>query len=113
MTDNEQILRTAIQNKQAVHAVYDGLERWLCPHMLGWKKGRLNVLCYQYAGDTSQGRVDTPAMPSDGPPHLWKCMVVGKLQRLTLVETAAWYTCQKHTQRSSCADQVLEEVARS
>ena len=113
MTHNEQLLRAAILNKQAVYAVYDGLERWLCPHMLGWKNGNLRVLCYQYAGATSQGPVATPPVPSDGPASLWKCMVVDKLVRLSLVETVAWYTCQKHTQRSSCADQVLAEVARS
>ncbi len=112
MTHNEQVLRAATLNKQAVYAVYDGLERWLCPHVLGWKKGRLNVLCYQYAGNTSQGRVETPTVPSDGPPNLWKCMVVDKLERLAPVETVAWYTCQKHTQRSSCADQVIAEVTR-
>lgn len=111
MTPNEQLLQLAIQNKSCVRGVYDGHERFFCPHVMGYKKGgKTNVLVYQYAGRTSKGAIATPAVPDNGPPDNWKCLHVSELTELSLVD-GPWYTCQKHTQRSSCVDQVTAEVA--
>ena len=110
MTRNEEILRIAIGAKQSVSAVYDGYPRFLCPHMLGQKAGKLNVLCYQFAGKGSKGEVTTPATPSDGPSELWRCMEVEKLKGLEILLEGPWYTCKKHTMSSSCADKILAEV---
>lgn len=104
------LLKQAILERRPVHAIYDGLERWLCPHRLGYKKGAENVLCYQYAGFTSTGQVDTPPVPGDGPSDLWKCMKVAGLSGLRLLDAGPWYTCQKHTQRATCVDQVIADV---
>ena len=68
------------------------------------------MLVYQYAGRSSKGPIATPPVPADGPSANWKCMLVSKLTDLSLVD-GEWYTCQKHTQRSSCVDQVIAEVS--
>ena len=36
-------------------AIYDGLPRLLCPHVLGRKSGRLRVLFYQFGGSSNSG----------------------------------------------------------
>jgi len=110
MTLNEELLKTAIQSKSCVRGVYDGYERFFCPHILGGKGGKTNVLVYQYAGNSSKGRIITPPVPNDGPSSNWKCMLVSNLSELSLVD-GPWYTCQKHTQRQSCVDQVIVEVS--
>jgi hypothetical protein len=111
MTANEQLLKDAIRNKSCVRGMYDGHERFFCPHVLGGKDGKVNVLIYQYAGRTSKGPIVTPPIPTDGPSSNWKCMLVSGLTELSLVE-GTWYTCQKHTQSQTCVDQVVAEVSR-
>jgi hypothetical protein len=42
------LIRTAILEKHALRVVYDGLERVLCPQMLGRNKNRqVRILCLQ------------------------------------------------------------------
>lgn len=110
MTRNEELIRLAIAEKRAIFAHYDGFPRYLCPHMIGQKLGKLNALCYQFAGRGSKGEIKTPSVPLDGPPELWRCMEVEKFQKLEVQEVGLWYTCRKHTETSTCADRILAEV---
>jgi hypothetical protein len=44
------LLRLAAARRQPVAAIYDGLPRLLCPHVLGKKSGRLHAFFYQFGG---------------------------------------------------------------
>ena len=107
----EQLIRDAIASKRPMYAVYDGCKRYFCPHVLGYKEHRLQVLVYLYAGESmSKGAIATPPDPSDGPPQNWRCLEVADLRDLAIIE-GPWYTCRRHTQPQTCADTVLAEVA--
>lgn len=109
MSPKVQLLKDAINSKSCVRGVYDGYERYFCPHVVGYKNGKVNVLVYQYAGNSSKGPIHTPPVPADGPSDNWKCLDVAGLSDLSVVE-GQWYTCRRHTQRQTCVDQILAEV---
>ena len=48
--DTYALLEQAILHREQVVAVYAGLERVFCPHALGTKGPRRQVLVYQFAG---------------------------------------------------------------
>src|ERR1019366_10527908 len=50
-----EVLRLAAARRQVVTAIYDGLPRLLCPHVLGRKSGRLHGLFYQFGGSSNSG----------------------------------------------------------
>jgi hypothetical protein len=113
MSTTEELLRQAVVEKRPVSAVYDSFPRLLCPHALGWKDGELRVLCYQYGGRSAFGTVEAPTDPDDGPPKLWRCMIVGRLDDVRLLDPGPWYTCRERTQSQSCIDTVSAEVPRT
>src|SRR5205809_549897 len=55
-----ELLHLAAARRQPVAAVYEGLPRLLCPHVLGRKSGRLHVFFYQFGGSSSSGLPITP-----------------------------------------------------
>jgi hypothetical protein len=112
MTQNEQLLRQAIAAKSPVKAKYQGYPREMCPHILGHKDGRLQVLVYQYAGQSSSRPIVTPTDPSNGPAANWRCIVVEELVDLEVLPPGPWYTCQRHSQPSTCVDTIVAEVPR-
>ena len=80
-------------------AVYDGLPRLLCPHVLGRKAGRLRVLCYQFGGNSNSGlAVASDAMGG------WRCLAVEKLSQVEL-RTGPWRT-EPRAERQTCIDEV-------
>lgn len=109
MTPNEQLLKTAIETKSCVRGIYEGRERYFCPHVLGKKGVTSNVLVYQYAGRTSKGPITTPPDPANGPSDNWRCLHVEQLSELSLVD-GPWYTCQKHTEPSTCVNTIIAQV---
>ena len=87
---------TAVANKQAIEATYQGRLRMFCPHRLGRnRQGRLRVLCYQYGGESRSG-----LKPADSPAN-WRCVVLEKLSRVRSVE-GAWRTAPNHSRPTSC-----------
>lgn len=100
------LIRNAIRAKQPIEATYDGYYRVLCPHVIGYKNGTVNLLAYQSGGDSSRGAVPT----GSGHAGNWRCMRVDALQGVTL-SSGAWATADNHSQRSSCVDQILEQVS--
>jgi len=57
-------IRAPIVHRRPIAALYRGRKRLLCPHLLGWnKQKRLQVLCYQYGGDSETGL--QPAAPPE------------------------------------------------
>jgi hypothetical protein len=98
-----ELLRFAATRRQPVAAIYDGLPRLLCPHVLGRKSGRLHALFYQFGGNSSSGLPVTPEGVGD-----WRCLAVEKLSHIRLREDA-WYSGSR-SRRHSCIDEVDFDV---
>jgi hypothetical protein len=81
------LLRTAASRRQPVAALYDGLPRLLCPHVLGRnKEGSLRAFCYQFGGSSGSGLRSGPEGLGE-----WRCLAVDKLSLVELA-TGAWRT---------------------
>ena len=93
------VLEQALTEKRPVRARYNGRERVLCPHALGWKHGRPKVLAYQSGGTTSRG-----ALPPG--PHAWRSMFIDEIEDLSVTE-GPWQTAPNFSHDSNCFD-VLE-----
>ena len=63
------------QEKQ-VTCVYDGYHRELCPLIRGHSKGEEKALVFQFAGETSKGK-----LPPGG---AWKCMFLASVREARL-----------------------------
>jgi hypothetical protein len=100
-----ELLKQAILQKKPVSAYYEGYYREMCPHALGTKDGEQRCFFYQYAGETSKGRV-IPNSPAN-----WRCMFVNKLSQVTILE-AEWCTSDNHSRDQTCIDFVDVEVSR-
>jgi hypothetical protein len=94
-----ELLRLAAARRQPVAAVYDGLLRLLCPHVLGRKSGRRHMFCYQFGGNSASGL----AMASDGMGG-WRCLAVEKLSQVKL-RAEAWHT-EPRSPRQTCIDEI-------
>src|SRR5262252_9693607 len=86
VSETYELLRLAAARRQPVTAIYDGLLRLLCPHVLGRKSGRLHVFCYQFGGSSSRGLPKVPYGVGE-----WRCLAVEKLSRVEL-RADAWHT---------------------
>ena len=94
-----ELLRLAAARKQPVSAVYDGLPRLLCPHVLGRKSGRPHVFCYQFGGSSNRGLPPGPHGAGD-----WRCLALEKLSRVEL-RADAWHT-EPRSRRQTCIDEI-------
>lgn len=102
MNTNE-ILVAAIRQQQNVSFSYQAHYRECSPHAIGHKKGKVNVLVYQFSGSTSKGPI-----VGDGPNN-WRCMDVNLIDNIRVIE-GAWHTFENHTRPSNCIDDMIEEV---
>src|ERR1700683_1506671 len=93
------LLRLAAARRQPVAAIYDGLLRLFCPHVLGRKSGRLHALCYQFGGRSNSGL----ATVSEGRGG-WRCLAVEKLSQIEL-RADAWHT-EPRSPRQTCIDEI-------
>ena len=98
-----ELLRIAATRKQPVAAIYDGLPRLLCPHVLGRKSGRLHALFYQFGGSSHRGLLRV----GDGAGG-WRCLRVEKLSQVEWV-AEAWHT-EPRSRRQTCIEEVEFEV---
>ena len=95
-----ELVRTAVVNKQPIRAVYKKHVRLLCPHRLGWnKEGKLQVLCYQYGGESGSG------LQRPGSPDNWRCVALEHLHNLELLNDK-WRTAENHSRSQTCIDRV-------
>ena len=101
-----ELLRTAIQQKKQILAVYQGLPREMCPHVLGYKDGTPRCLFYQFAGESSRG-----IFPLDHPNARmnWRCLFLSELENVTL-QDGPWFSISWHTKEQTCVDQVDTQV---
>jgi len=94
------LVRAAVVGKHAMRALYQGRERWLCPHRLGRNhQGQIRVLCYQYGGESGSG------LQPAGSPANWRCIALEKLSRVELVEDA-WHSAPNHSRPQTCVAEV-------
>ena len=102
MTDTYQKIKTAILEKQQIHAVYGGHFREMCPHILSHSKtGEPMVLFYQFAGSSSKGPLAEGA---------WRCMRVNGLSQIKSI-AGPWYTEETQgVRKSPCVHQVDVEI---
>ena len=98
------IIRSAIVAKQQVFATYHGYSRELCPHTIGTTTGVERVLCYQFGGNSSQGRI-VPDSPDN-----WRCMNIGEMVNITVAD-GPWHSVSPHTKPQSCIGVVDLEVS--
>lgn len=100
---NSQILESAIRKLSPVRCVYSGHVREMCPHVLGHKNGKLNVLSYQYGGSSSSGLVISQSYDN------WRCMDIDKIEGLELID-GEWQSFSPHSQPQTCVDEVIAKV---
>ena len=104
MSPEFRLLQQAIEEGRNVVATYNGYERFMTPHTLGWKRDREQCLLYQYAG-ASSSQSSFPANSSAN----WRCVRVDRLFNLRLAG-GELQTCTRHIQRQTCVDDVLCEI---
>ena len=98
--DIYRLVRTAVVSKRPLRAVYDGHDRWFCPHRLGRNhRGDIRVLCYQYAGQSDSG------LQAAGSPANWRCIALEKLSKVELLEDV-WHTAPNHSRPQTCVAEV-------
>jgi hypothetical protein len=97
-------VRSAIVHRRPIAALYRGRRRLLCPHLLGWNKHRrLQVLCYQYGGDSESGL--QPAGASDN----WRCLAIEKLSQVESLD-GPWQTAENYSRPQTCIEEVELDV---
>jgi hypothetical protein len=99
---NYALLRKAIEQRLQMHAVYDGLPREVCPHVLGLgADGSALALVYQFGGDTNGHE-----LAAAGSPENWRCFAVGGLSDIQLVE-GKWHSAYNYSvAHQSCVQQI-------
>ncbi len=99
-----QLIQDAITQKLIVVADFRGCHREMCPHTLGYKKGREKALFYQFAGGSRSGLGPT------GSDRNWRCVYLDELSDV-VTKPGSWHTASDHTRKQTCVDQVVAEVA--
>jgi hypothetical protein len=100
MSDVASIIRDAIVNRWQIVATYDRYVREMCPHVMGFKNGRRQVLFFQFAGGSTRG------LPPGGQ---WRCIPIDGLSSVTSRQ-GEWHTDPRHTKAQTCVDQIEVEV---
>ncbi len=99
MSDYE-LIRDAIRDKKQVVAIYGDREREMCPHAIGAKNGRAQVIVFQFAGGSRSG------LPPGGQ---WRCLAIDALS-VVAVRDGAWHTAPNYSQLDTCLDEIDLEV---
>jgi hypothetical protein len=99
------ILARAIHERRAVRARYHGHDRILCPHILGWKRGRPKLLAYQADGTTSTGSLPARA------DQRWRSLFVEEIDHIAIAWGTRWQTAQNYAVNSNCVDQIAFAVS--
>ena len=82
----QRLICAAAVEHRPITAHYDGLERLLCPHVVGYNEpGEWRVFCYQFGGQTKSG-----LLPDRGR-GIWRCLSLKKLSQVKLLDDG-WQT---------------------
>lgn len=94
------LIRRAMLHKSPIQAVYKERRRMLCPHVLGRNKdGRLQVLCYQFAGESSRGLEHGESAAN------WRCIPLDGLRSVELLDLP-WRSGVKHSNIQTCIEYI-------
>jgi hypothetical protein len=100
-----QMIRQAILDRDIVVATYHGHVREMCPHMIGTKNGRPQVLLYQFAGGSSS------SLGPEGSTSNWRCLRVDELSDVFIKKsTGEWHTASNYSRPQTCIDQIDVQV---
>jgi hypothetical protein len=91
------LLREAILERRQVTAVYRGLPREFCPHILGTKGDKQHCLGYQFGGLSTCGAI----VP--GSANNWRCFDVDELSQVALRD-GPWFAASNWDGRPTCVD---------
>jgi len=94
------LIVTAIQQQQVVTAIYHDKRRVMCPHAIGNKDGKLNVLFFQFAGESNSG------LPSGGQ---WRCIHLDDLSNVSIAP-GRWRTRPDYARPEVCVGQIIAAV---
>jgi len=99
----QEIIVEAIGKKLVVTATYQGYQRIMCPHVIGYKAGILNALFFQFAGGSKSG------LPPGGQ---WRCVHVDELSNVSAAP-GDWHIGPDHSRPQTCVDldNIIVEVA--
>jgi predicted DNA-binding transcriptional regulator YafY len=90
----------AILVRKQLVFTYRDRRRELCPHVLGYTKGKEMLLGYQFGGETNSG------LPPEGE---WRCFHVAEMHSISVRE-GDWHTGEKHASRHTCVELVDLDV---
>jgi hypothetical protein len=90
------LFREAILTRRQVVCIYQGHERHLCPHALGYRYGREKALSFQFGGSSKKG------LPPGGE---WRCMFLDGVTDARL-RKGAWHTGAGHYRPQSCVSEI-------
>jgi hypothetical protein len=93
------VLEQALLQRRPVAVRYQGKDRVLCPHVLGYKNGRPRVLAYQAGGATSKGRLP------DDPRQRWRSLLVDEVEDPRLVD-GPWESADNFSTSTNGIDEV-------
>ena len=106
-SEKYEIVRSAIQRRKPISAVYNGKHRLLCPHQLGQNEnGEHQALVYQFGGES----LSRP-LQRDGSPGNWRCLALSKLFAIETIE-GAWHTAPQDRQQQNCVKKVEFDVSQ-
>jgi hypothetical protein len=101
MATVQEIIVEAIHKRLIVTAMYQGYQRVMCPHVIGYKDGVLNCLFFQFAGGSRSG------LPPGGQ---WRCVHVNQLSNVSAAP-GEWHTRDDHSEPQRCVDNIIAEVS--
>ena|ERR1700730_4583149 len=93
------VLEQALMQRRPVTVRYQGHDRVLCPHALGWKNGRPKVMAYQAGGTTSHGRLP------DDPRQRWRSLFVDEIEDPVLND-GPWQSAPNYSSSANGIDDV-------
>jgi hypothetical protein len=98
------LVRRAILERKAVFAIYHGLYREFCPHVIGVEHNGAQALCYQFGGQ-SHSRLIQP----NGSPDNWRCFAISELSDVT-IHDSEWHSAPDRTRPRGCVEFVDIDV---
>lgn len=94
------LIRRAILEKKIVRAIYHGLFREMCPHVLGTTNGKECALFYQFEGQSVSAHIQ-PGRSKDN----WRCIDISELSDVT-IEDGAWHSAPDGSRPIGCVVQI-------
>lgn len=94
------LIEESMQIKAHIIFDYQGFERQVCAHTLGFKSGERKFLGFQFGGGSSKG------LNPDGE---WRCFFIDQISHIS-IQPGIWHTSGPHSKPQTCVDDVRLEV---